>query len=165
MCLANRACSTLLHPVLEGQPAALPLHMDPRHVPSQGRAAFACTSLPARPKICLLLAGCSPKARELLPELAAACQSCQDGFPRDCPSWATRRGGKLSPSLGKPPAWPQRGSHSCWPHVPSTWQHISARIGRFWGTLVVIGLSPSNTVHPCASRATPLAIWRDLVMG
>lgn len=53
---------------------------------SWGRAATALVSWTATPKTCLPLAGCSPKARELLPELTADCWSCQDSFPRDHPS-------------------------------------------------------------------------------
>lgn len=100
-------------------------------------------------------AGCSPKAREPVPELTAACRSCQDSFPRDHPSWALPFSGKTSCLAAGRELFPLGPCRS----VPRT--SICQVLGDTGG----IGLSLSNAVHPCVSRATLLDIWKGLMMG
>lgn len=120
-----------------------------------------CTHVPtspAMPEICLLLAGCSPKAREPVPELAAACWSCQDSFLQDCPCQAPWWGGKSALGWGNLPPGCREGA-TCVGPVRGCAQHLAARVcedGQVLGATGGTGLSPSNAVHPCASRGSCL---------
>lgn len=129
-----------------------------------------CTHVPtspAMPEICLPLAGCSPKAREPVPELAAACWSCQDSFPQDCPCQAPWWGLKISPWLGKPPAWLQGGSRLCWPCAGTCPAPGSTRLlgwTGFWGHWWYRAV-PIKCCSSVCEQGIPLAIWRGLVAG
>ena len=104
-------------------------------MPSQGFAAVARVSPPATPKICLPLAACSPKAREPVPELAAA---CWDGFPQDHPSRASWQGRKSTLFWGTLPPGCREGAARGGP-AQGRAQHLSARTGSVLETLVTLG--------------------------
>lgn len=93
------------------------------------------------PKFCLPLAGCSPKAREPVPELAAACRSCGTASHGTVPP-GQRSGGETQPFCGKtsrPGAGMEPFMVTPCRDMPSTWQHGSARMAKFRGMLVALG--------------------------
>lgn len=172
MCLANRACGTLLHPVLGGGQLRSPCTWVRFACLSQGRAAVARTSPPAMPEICLPLAGCSPKAGEpvqsrLLPASPAGMAS-----HRTVPPGHHGVGGETQPFAGETSCLATgREPLVLAPcrDMPSTWQHVSPRMGMVLGTLVALGC-PHRMVFICVRVGPPSlpsrgAWWRAALHG
>jgi len=122
----------------------------------------SCTCVPASNTQNLPPAGC------LLPKgqgAGARAGCCLLGWLPTGPSLpGIVAGAKINPFLGNPPTWLQGGSCSWWP-CAGTCSTPVCEDRQCFGDAGNTGLSPSNAVHPCASGAIPLAIWRALVAG